>query len=162
MKTLLILLIMLSLQADKILIPTMSYHTEPDLYGVKVNQYNYGIGYQKSDDKLGFNTSITASILNDSFNHAMASLTYGVYYKTKYNNLKYSTGFEFGGVNKKILYKTNDTIEYKYHFIPVAFIPTVSISKGRWSLEALHVPEMNFDDLHIMQVTLFLIGYKFD
>ena len=160
MKTLIAiaLLFAISLQADKILISGISYHGKSkynDDYDI--NPYNYGLGYQKELDN---NDTITALIINDSFRNTMVSLTYGLKYKESFRYFDVSYGAEFGVTYKKIMELGNEDREYK--LIPTVFVPSVSISKNRWSLDIVHVPEISYDNIYIMRVTLFLIGYKFD
>lgn len=167
MKALILTLLMLvTLSADKILISGLSYHSEAkNVDGTKVNPYNYGLGYQKAYKHFGFDTTITTLILKDSFSHPMFSMTYGINHKMDYNGFKFNIGMEFGVGYKKVLYGTvvngnTDNLKYGYYITPIAFVPTASIQKGAWSLEALHIPKLDSGGLHIMSATLLLIGYK--
>ncbi len=165
MKTLLILLMVLSLQADKILLSGVSFHGEDkNLDGKEVNSLNYGIGYQKEYSYDNFNTTLTFLTLKDSFNNPMVSATYGIRKGIDFKGFDISLGAEFGVAHKKVLYETvypqTKTYEYVYTLIPIAFVPTVSIKKETFSVEVLYIPELNYNDLHVMSVALIMIGIE--
>ena len=157
----LILALLLTLQADKILLSGISFHGEDrNLDGKKVNSLNYGIGYQKKYNYENFNTTATSLILKDSFNNPMVSVTYGIRKGIDYKGLNISLGAEFGVGYKKILYKENYQFDYRYTLLPIAFVPTFSIKKDNISIDLLYLPEINYDILHVMSVTLIMIGVE--
>ena len=167
MKYILILLMVLSLQADKILIPTVSHHSVDNLYGEKINSLNYGLGYQKEYNYKNFDTMLTALMLKDSFSNIMTSITYGVRYNTEYKSFNFNTGLDFGVAHRKMLHEeivddVQISVEQEYKIVPIAFLPSASISKGRWSLEIIHIPEIKIKNVEILSATLFLVGYKID
>lgn len=167
MKTIILIILLLStLNADKIIISGLSYHGESkNIDGTRVNPYNYGIGYRRTYQYDGFSTSATVLVLNDSFNHVMVSATYGIQYNMEYREFDIDLGMEFGVAYKKILHQYyvwfEQRMEYEYRFMPVAFLPTISVQKDRWSLEMIHVPELDYDSIHVIGATLFLVGYEF-
>ena len=164
-KLILILALMLTLQADKILLSGISFHAEKyNLDGKEVNSLNYGIGYQKEYNYDGFNTTATSLILKDSFSNPMVSVTYGIRKGVDYKGYNVSLGAEFGIAYKKILYgkigQLETTSHYKYTLLPIAFVPTLSIMKNGVSIDILHLPEINHELIHVMSVTLVMIGIK--
>lgn len=156
MKTILLIaiILVLSLQADKMFISGISMHgEEQNIDGNPVNSLNYGLGYQKEYN----NQTITALLLKDSFNNPMASLTYGIR-REIFENV--SIGVEFGAAYKNIIYKDDYGSNYKYTIVPIAFIPTISIKENSFSIDILYLPEMNKDTFHVMSVTLMMIGIE--
>ena len=106
----------------------------------------------------------TSLILKDSFSNPMVSVTYGIRKGVDYKGYNVSLGAEFGIAYKKILYgkigQLETTSHYKYTLLPIAFVPTLSIMKNGVSIDILHLPEINHELIHVMSVTLVMIGIK--
>ena len=157
------MLLLCSLQADKILLSGISFHGEDkNLDGKSVNSLNYGIGYQKEYKYNGYRTTLTSLLLKDSFNNPMLSVTYGLRKDLGYN---VSIGAEFGLAYKRILYQSyipfNQVVyDYKYTLLPIAFVPTISIDRDSYSVDILYLPEIEYGSLHVMSVALVMLSFK--
>lgn len=158
MKAILILLVLLvTLNADRVLIPFQSIHNKPTTTdGLKFNNNNFGIGIEidvvKADD---FKLHIVYISLIDSFSHPMHSITAGVHYEL---NKYISAGIDLGVASKKIY--LIDVKEFNRQAIPV-FYPNITLTYDSYSLTILHVPTIETDNFLIYGVTTFIAGYAF-
>ena len=173
MKKLLLLLLVVALQlnADKVLIAGISNHSKNvDIDGRAVNERNVGFGYQLMKKDVDTYESKTLLVLKDSFNNPMVSYTYGIGRIVKNGAFDIYCGFEFGiGARKIIVEEYIDiedkdlgtTSEYQYRIIPIVALPTVTISVGKLSISALYLPKLKVRSVEAMGATLFMMGYEF-
>lgn len=162
---LLALLLVLSLQADKLILTGISFHGESaNVDGTKVNPYNYGIGYQKEYNYDNFTTTATIIILYDSFKHAMGTATYGIGKSIAIADYELAASMEFGIAHKQVTTRKDagyiKYYEYRHRLVPIAFVPTLSITKGNYGLGILYLPKISYKDIRIMEVALITLSIK--
>ena len=153
------MLLALGLQADRIVVPLVSKHnSSTDYDGTKFNEFNYGIGYEKTlydGDNVGIRGNIMA--LNDSYKNPMYSATVGLdYIATDWLRV----GMDFGFASKEIPYYMDGVPNFRREVLPILFIPTVTLKHNRWSISATHIPTITIFNRNIIGVTLLMIGFE--
>ena len=122
--------VVLSVKAETqldLLIPGLSHHTAEPEYIDEFNEVNYGLGVRYRIQNTNYEYDFSTMVLKDSYNHLMATATYGVnYYLFKNEDLNVRVGGSIGLGYRKMLYVYDTYSYFEYNIVPL-MSPSLSI-----------------------------------